>query len=182
MFAPLAHSPLSDITPPGAVTQTGAGVLIAPLPEMAGGTLSMSFILTRRPPVALKEARRVSTDNVTAAGWTTVLQVAEYRIPATLAAPVRTVSTRYVLSRLVAASPAGVAASLAVRVINLRDESTRIVFPELDVPATGFLDIPLQSSVIDAQEVLQVKSLSGGEIHVTASYVNVTREQFTVVP
>ena len=179
MFGPIAHAALTDIRPPGAADRTGAGTLVAPPARVEGGTFSLAFTLTPRPPVSVKEARRVSTEDAVA-GWATVLQVAEYLVPNNGAAPtLRT--TRYVLSRLVATAADGVETSVSLRIVNLQMGKSSTMFPDVTVPATGFLDLPLQSATLDAQDVLQMRVLNGGEVHVSASYVNVTREQFDVI-
>jgi hypothetical protein len=136
--------------------------------------ISLQYVLTPRPPVALKEARRASTDDTLASGWTTILQVAEYENPATQAVT----SVRYVLSRVTLTTATGSATTVAVRVVDALAEVEHDLFPEITVPATGFLDLPVKSAVLSAQEVLQVKALGAVEVHVNASYVKATREEF----
>lgn len=181
MFGPLGYAAIAEIRPPGAADAAGAGNLIAPPATLEGGSLSLAFVLTPRPPVSLKEARRVSTD-MSVAGWTTILQVKEYLIirPGVTTPELRT--ARYVLSRLTAASPEGTVVPVTLRALNLNTNTVRSVIPSLNVPATGFLDFPLQSAIMDAQDVLQIQSSGNDAVHVTASYVNITREPFEVIP
>jgi hypothetical protein len=178
MFGPIALNPIAAVAPPGAVTVVGSGLIAAPAAAVSGGVLALQFIVTPRPPVALKEASRVSTADVSSAGWATVLQVAEYLVPQTGTAGPLTVTARTILSRITAASVDGTPVDIALRVIDLRTKTVRLLFPELTVPAVGFLTIPLDSAVISAQEVLQVSALNGAEAHVIASYVKATREEF----
>jgi hypothetical protein len=182
MFGPIALGPIAAVAPPGSVTVAGSGLITAPGAVVSGGTLALKFIVTPRPPVSLKDVSRASTDDVSAAGWATVLQVAEYLVPQRGSLPPLTVSACYIVSRIVATSVTGAALDIAVRVINLQTSEVRMIFPRITVPATGFLDLPLKSAVLSGQEVLQVSALNGAEAHVTASYVNSTREQFEVLP
>jgi hypothetical protein len=138
------------------------------------------YITTPRPPVSLKEARRAATAG--AGDWVDVVQAGEYLVPQPGGQPDKVVSTRYSLSRVIAASATGSTAAVALRVTNAETSLSRVLFPELPVPASGFLDLPLQSAVLDAQEVLQIASVSGGTAHVSVSFVAATREQFTVLP
>jgi hypothetical protein len=179
MFGPIAQSPIAALVPLDPTTRVLEGVLEPPQVVFTGSSFDLLYILTPRPPVSLKEARRAAlTDN----GWVSVVQVAEYKIPASLAAPERIVSTRYILSRLTAASVTGAESTLAVRVIDMLAGDTFTLFRTLTVPATGFLDLPLQSAVVGPQQIVQVRLLTGPEVHVTANYVNSTRESFTVLP
>jgi len=140
--------------------------------------ISLQYVLTPRPPVALKEARRASTDDTLASGWTNIVQVAEYENPTTQAVT----SARYILSRVTLTTATGNATTVAVRVVDAVAEVEHDLFPEIAVPATGFLDLPVKSAVLNRQEVLQVKALGVDEVHVNASYVNATRETFEVIP
>jgi hypothetical protein len=182
VFGPIAHNPIAAVAPPGSVTVAGSGLITAPAAVVSGGTLALKFIVTPRPPVSIKGARRVSTDDVTAAGWATLLQVAEYLVPQRTGQPPLTVTTRYIISRIFATSVTGVAAEIALRVINLRTDEVKTIFPVLEIPAVGFLDVPLQSAILNGQEVLQVAALNGAEAHVIASFINATQEQFKVLP
>jgi hypothetical protein len=138
------------------------------------------YLITPRPPVSLKEARRAATAG--AGDWVDVVQVSEYLVPQPGGQPDKVVSASYNLSRIVAASASGGTAAVSLRVTNAETTLSRVLFPELTVPASGFLDIPLQSAVLGAQEVLQIASVSGGPAHVSVSFVAATREQFTVLP
>ena len=182
MFGPVAHTALADPRPAGSVDASGGGVLTAPAAEVSGGSLTFEFFLTPRPPVGLKESRRAGTADPQSAGWTSILQVAEYLIPQPGSRPPQLVSARSILSRVTACSVDSVPADISFRVTDLRNQTVRILFPSVEVPATGFLDLPLQSAVLGAQEVFQVRSLDGHPVHVTVSYVKATRERFTVLP
>jgi hypothetical protein len=179
MLGPIAQSPIAALVPLDPTTRVLSGVLQAPPADMTGAAFALEYILTPRPPVSLKESRRASANG---GGWTTLLHVAEYSIPETRATPARIVSARYILSRVIATTTDGTPATLSVRVVDLIGLQTRTIFPSLTVPAVGYLDLPLKSAVVGPQEVLQVRALTGTEIHVSASYVAATREDFRVIP
>lgn len=181
MFAPVGHSGFADPRPPGSVGATGDGALLAPVATLSGGTLGLEYVITPRPPVSLKEVERAVADRPTDAGWVTLLHVREYLIPATRISPQTVVSTRYNISRLTAASPTGVATAISLRVVSIISGDVRLILPSIDVPDTGFVDLPLQSAIVSAQEVLQVSVLTNVEVHVTASYVNATVEDYDVI-
>jgi hypothetical protein len=148
---------------------------------MAGGlTVAEQFITTPRPPVTLKEARRATTDT-DPGEWVDVFQVVEYTVPQQGAAPDVTVSARAILSRVIVTSADGNPVNISLRVSDETNATVHVLLPEVTVPGTGFLDLPLGSAVLGAQEVLQVKATGAGEAHLSASFVNSTREQFTVV-
>lgn len=180
MFSAVGDILIGDIRTAAFKSSQGDGALVAPLPVIDGTDTPPVFIVTPRPPTSVKESSFVAAGDAVGTSWVPVFQVAEY-IPSPGSTDVR--SARIVLSRMTAASvDGGTAVDIAVRVINARGGGLRLLLPSIQVPATGFLDLPLRSAIMDAQDVLQVRSLTSDEVHVTASYINVTREQFEVIP
>ena len=177
MFGPVGHDALASITPPGSMSRTGSGTLVAPAALITTDPYEELFVLTPRPPVALHEVDRATATG----GWASIAQVREYTVPATATESERTISARYVLGRLTAASPTGVEGLLTLRVIDVPTKTVRTLIPQIVVPASGYVDLPLQSAVLGAQEVLQVLALTSADIHVTASYVNSTVEPYDVL-
>ena len=65
--------------------------------------------------------------------------------------------------------------------IDLIGERVVPLLSAMPVTDTDFTDLPFTGGMFSAQEILQVRSLTGDEVHVTVSYVNRTEEVYDVV-
>jgi hypothetical protein len=180
-LGPIALNPIADNTPVGSVTVTASFTLTAPAAALTGAAFAPLFIFTPRPPVSLKESTRVTTDSPDTGDWTNVLQVPEYIVPAIPGTPQRIVPTAYIISRATAVAVEGDPAEIEFRIVDLRNERVVPFFANLPIAEIGFTDLPLTDGILAAQEILQVRSLTGDEVHVSLSYVNRTQEVYDVV-
>lgn len=180
-LGPIALNPIADNTPVGAVSVTASFTLTAPAARLTGSAFSVLFITTPRPPVSLKEVARANTDQPSTGEWANILQVPEYIVPATPGTPQRVVPSAFIVSRATAVAMDGQPAEIAMRIVDLRNSRVVTLLPEVAVTNIGFTDIPIDDGILGAQEILQVRSLTGDEVHVTVSYVNRTQEVYDVV-
>lgn len=178
---PIAFSPIADNRPLGAVSVTASFTLTAPAAALVGEAFGPRFIVTTRPPISLKEASRVTTDEPDTGDWANVIQAPEYIVPAIPGTPQRVVPSAYVVSRATAVALDGQPADIELRVVDLRNERIVTIMSSFTVSDTGFTDLPITDGIFGAQEILQVRSLTGDEVHVILSYVNRTQEVFDVV-
>jgi hypothetical protein len=163
------------------VTVTASFTLTAPAAVLQGAAFAPLFVTTRRPPVSLKEVARITTDNPDTGDWTNVLHVPEYIVPAIPGTPQQTIPTAYIISRATAVAVDGDPAEIEFRVVDLRGARVVTLLQSISVAETGFTDLPLTEGIFGAQEILQVRSLTGDEVHVSLSYVNRTQETYDVV-
>ena len=180
-LGPIALGPIASNTPVGSVTVTASFTLTAPAAQLSGSAFSTLFITTPRPPVSLKQVARANTDQPSTGDWANILQVPDYIVPAIPGTAQRIVPTAFVVSRATAVALDGQPAEIAMRIVDLRGERVVTLLPDLPVTNIGFTDIPIEDGILGAQEILQVKSLTGDEVHVTVSYVNRTQEVYDVV-
>jgi hypothetical protein len=180
-LGPIAFSPIASNAPVGAVTVTASFTLIAPAAQLSGSDFSILFITTPRPPISLKQVARANTDQPSIGEWANILQVPDYIVSAIPGTAQRIVPTAFIVSRATAVALDGQPAAIALRIVDLRGERVVDLLPSLTVTEIGFTDIPIDDGILGAQEILQVKSLTGDEVHVTVSYVNRTQEVYDVV-
>jgi hypothetical protein len=180
-LGPISLGPVAANQPPGAISVTATAEIVAPAATLTGEIFAPRFIVTDRPPVSLKAAARASTDAVTVGDWATVFQVPQYLIPATPDRGQRLVDTSYILSRATAVAVDGDPEEIGFRVVDLADSRIVALVPSMPVAETEFTDLPIADGILGPQQVLQVRSVSGGEVHVTIAFVSRTQEEFDVV-
>jgi hypothetical protein len=180
-LGPISLGPVAANQPPGAVSVEATAEIIAPAATLSGASFAPRFIVTDRPPVSLKEAARASTDSVFVGDWATVVQVPQYLIPATPDRGQRLVDTAVIVSRATAVAVDGSPAEIGFRVVDLPETKIIALVPSFAVAETEFTDLPIADGILGPQQVLQVRSVTGGEVHVTLSYVSRTQEEFDVV-
>lgn len=180
-LGPLALNPVAANTPVGSVTVTASFTLTAPAATLVGFSFAPLFIVAPRPPVSLKEATRVTTENPDSGDWTNILHVPDYIVPAIPGTPQSVVPTAYIVSRATAVAVDGDPAEIEFRVVDLRGERVVRLLESITIAETGFTELPLTEGIFGSQEILQVRSLTGDEVHVSISYVNRTQEVYDVV-
>jgi hypothetical protein len=178
---PITANAIAVNTPIGAVSVSASFTLTAPAAVLTGAAFAPLFLVTPRPPVSTKEATRTSTDDIDTGDWATILQVPQYIIPPIPGTPGRVVSATYVVSRATAVAVDGSPAEVEFRVVDLIGERVVPLLSAMPVDETDFTDLPFTGGMFGAQELLQVRSLTGDEVHVTVSYVNRTEEVYDVV-
>lgn len=161
-------------------TSNGYGDLVGFAPDVEGLQYARDYVYTTKPPVNLFLNARASSDEPDNLGWVKLFQSFQYKVLDPESGTFRTVNVKYVLTGIVATSPTGVPEQIAVSVFNMDETARNDMFEKFDVPASGLVRLPVSRSICDPQDVYVFKSVGGAEVHLTASFIASTEEEFEV--
>ena len=157
---------------------TANGELVSTAPQVSGRQYALGYVYTTKPPVNLFLNARASTEDPANLGWVELFTTIQYKVLDPQTREYRTVNAKGILTSVVAASPTGAPAKIALSVFNMLGTSRFDIFEEYDVAATGLTKLPITRSISGGQDIYVFKSVDGVEVHLTASYALVTEEEY----